>query len=49
MSMRLLEHLESQGHDGTATVRVNRVEKAPLIEPQQIKNCSVFFFANVEV
>lgn len=36
-SIRLLEKLGNMGHDATGTIRNNRVEKAPLIEPSKMK------------
>lgn len=36
-SFRLLEELQKKGYDGTGTVRVDRVEKAPLTEPKILK------------
>lgn len=36
-SLRLLDELKKHGHDGTGTIRVNRVEKAPLLDNKDAK------------
>lgn len=36
-SFRLIDELSQAGHDCTGTIRADRVEKAPLINPKELK------------
>ncbi len=46
-SVRLLEKLAEQGHDGTGTIRSNRIENAPVLDGKEVKKMERGFYDQV--